>query len=75
MRTTLSIDDDVLAAAKHLAERNSQSVSVVISNLARQGLTKARSNGCSVRNGVLLLPTLAGETPVNLELVNQLRDE
>ena len=35
MRTTLSIDDDVLAAAKHLAERNGQSVSVVISNLAR----------------------------------------
>ena len=29
MRTTLSIDDDVLAAAKHLAERNGQSVSVL----------------------------------------------
>ena len=75
MRTTLSIDDDVLAAAKHLAERNSQSVGVVISNLARQGLTKARSNGCSVRNGVLLLPTLGGGTPVNLKLVNQQRAE
>ena len=75
MRTTLSIDDDVLAAAKQLAERNSQSVGVVISNLARLGLTKARSSGRTVRNGVPLLPTLTGATPVTPELVNQLRDE
>jgi hypothetical protein len=41
MRTTLAIDDDVLAAAKHLADRHSKTVGEVISALARQGLQRA----------------------------------
>ena len=40
MRTTLAIDDDVLAAARHLAGRERRSVGEVISALARQGLNK-----------------------------------
>ena len=41
MRTTLAIDDDVLvAAAKHLAEREHKSVGDVLSFLARQGLAR-----------------------------------
>ena len=75
MRTTLAIDDDVLAAAKHLAEREHKSVGEVISTLARQGLGKGTRSTRPVRNGVPLLPTLKGGTPVTLELVNQLRDE
>jgi len=75
MRTTLSIDDDVLAAAKHLAEREHKSVGDVISMLARQGLTKGTRSTRPRRNGVPLLPTRKGGTPVTLELVNQLRDE
>ena len=38
MRTTLSIDDDVLAAAKTLASQRGASVGSVISELARKGL-------------------------------------
>ena len=75
MRTTLAIDDDVLAAAKHLAERERKSVGEVISTLARQGLTKGTRSTRPVRNGVPLLATRKGGTPVTLELVNQLRDE
>ncbi len=75
MRTTLAIDDDVLAAAKHLAERQRKSVGEVVSDLARQGLTRGTRSARPVRNGVLLLPTRKGSTPVTLELVNQLRDE
>lgn len=75
MRTTLAIDDDVLAAAKHLAERESKSIGEVISALARQGLSKGMRGARSVRNGVPLLPTRKGGSPVTLELVNQLRDE
>ena len=75
MRTTLAIDDDVLAAAKHLAERERKSVGEVVSNLARQGLTKGIRASRPVRNGVPLLPTRKDRTPVTLELVNQLRDE
>ena len=76
MRTTLAIDDDVLVAAKHLAERQSKSVGEVISALARQGLHGGASRKApSVRNGVPLLPKRKDATPVTLDLVNQLRDE
>jgi midasin (ATPase involved in ribosome maturation) len=75
MRTTLAIDDDVLAAAKHLAERQSKTLGEVISTLARNGLQPRLRNAPTVRNGVPLLPTRKGAAPVTLELVNQLRDE
>lgn len=75
MRTTLAIDDDVLAAAKHLAEREHRSVGEVISSLARQGLARGTRGGRSERNGIPLLPRLKAAVPVTLELVNQLRDE
>ena len=38
MRTTLNIDDDVLAAARVLAERNGSSLGSALSELARWGL-------------------------------------
>ena len=75
MRTTLAIDDDVLAAAKHLAEREHKSVGEVISSLARHGLTRGTRGGRSERNGIPLLPSRKAAVPVTLELVNQLRDE
>ena len=75
MRTTLAIDDDVLAAAKHLAERERKTVGEVISALARQGLTRSTRGVKAERNGVPLLPVRRGATPVTMELVNQLRDE
>lgn len=75
MRTTLAIDDDVLAAARHLAEREHKSLGEALSTLARQGLTKGMRSTRSVRNGVLLLPTRKGGASVTLERVNQLRDE
>lgn len=74
MRTTLAIDDDVLAAAKGLAARQHKSVGEVISSLARQALRRDVPSG-NTRNGVPLLPVRAGATPVTLELVNQFRDE
>jgi hypothetical protein len=74
MRTTLAIDDDVLAAAKPLATRQHKSVDEVISTLARQALRPSRIDG-DTRNGVPLLPRRPDAAPVTLELVNQLRDE
>ena len=75
MRTTLAIDDDILATARHLAERDHKSVGEVISALARQGLERATRSARTQRNGVPLLPKRGGATPVTPELVNQLRDE
>ena len=74
MRTTLTIDDDVLTAAKGLASRQNKSVGEVISALSRQAL-KPAATPPRVRNGVPLLATRAGAGPVTPELVNQLRDE
>ena len=74
MRTTLKIDDDVLAAARGLAARERKSLGEVISALARQALRPPKT-GRGVRNGVPLLPLRAGAVPVTPELVSQLRDE
>ncbi len=75
MRTTLAIDDDILAAAKHLAEREQRTLGEVISSLARQALTRTARAAGGERNGILLLPSKKSASPVTLELVNQLRDE
>ena len=75
MRTTLAIDDDVLAAAKAMAERERKTLGEVISELARQGMGRTRVARAAVRNGVPLLPARKAGAPVTLELVNQLRDE
>jgi hypothetical protein len=74
MRTTLSIDDDVLAAAKEMATSERKSVGEVISALARNALrpTPARR---ATRNGVPLLPVRPGAQRVTSELVRQLQEE
>ena len=74
MRTTLTIDDDVLAAVKGLAARQNKSVGEVISALARQAL-KPTNTRRQIRNGVPLLAVRPGAGPVTPELVNQLREE
>ena len=74
MRTTLAIDDDVLLAAKGLAERQRKSLGEVISALARQALRPAAADAV-LRDGVPLLPRRSDATPVTPELVNRLRDE
>lgn len=74
MRTTLTIDDDVLAAAKVIAEREDKSLGEVLSALAREALRPTERNS-KKRNGVPLLPARQDGRPVTLELINRLRDE
>ena len=74
MRTTLTIDDDVLAAAKGLAARQGKTVGDVLSALARQALQPASPRQL-MRNGILLLQVGEKPIPVTQDLVNQLRDE
>ena len=69
MRTTLAIDDDVLAAAKRLATKQNKSLGEVISALARRALQSRGPSKQRVRNGVPLLRVFA---PV--KLVNRLRE-
>lgn len=74
MRTTLSIDDDVLEAARGLAAAQRKSIGEVITSLARRSLRPAEPL-LATRNGIPQLPIREGSRPVTLELVNQMRDE
>ncbi|MFK5644897.1 hypothetical protein ACI3ET_00090 [Ornithinimicrobium sp. LYQ121] len=73
MRTTLTIDDDVLRAAKELARREGRTVGQVLSELARRSMTGAGQGNQSSRHGFAVLPSRGGV--VSNELVNELRDE
>jgi hypothetical protein len=74
MRTTLTIDDDVLSAARERAEQEHKTVGEVISALARQAL-RPPAQFSHTRSGIPLLPIRPDGKPVTLELVNRLRDE
>ena len=82
MRTTLQLDDDVLAAARSIARNGKKSLGSVISDLARQALRAAdpgpvgaKSDASGQRSGLPLLPTKVPGVVIDLELVNQLRDD
>jgi len=74
MRTTLAIDDDVLAAAKEMAATQRKSLGEVISSLVRQAMRPAPSVA-RTRNGVPLLTVHPGSQRVTSELVRELQDE
>lgn len=74
MRTTLTIDDDVLTTAKEIPTCLQRSVGEVISALLRQAMAPVNP-ASGERNCIALLAVRLGSTPVPLELINQLRDE
>ena len=81
MRTTLDIDDDVLAAAKELAKARKTTAGEVISELVRKALTRpaelsgpAGPHGAVLKDGWYVLPRRGGAIVTN-ELVQRLMDE
>ncbi len=73
MRTTLALDDDVLIAARAIAQQQHRSIGEVVSDLARRALHRPQSS--TTRNGIPLLPRSDDRAVVTLETVNALRDE
>ncbi|GAB2849607.1 antitoxin [Microbacterium insulae] len=73
MRTTLTIDDDVLAAAKQFADARGLTLGEAVSQLARATLTERRRH--DTRNGIVLLPAPADARQATLDDVNALRDD
>ena len=73
MRTTIVIDDDVLLAARAIAERQHRNLGEIISDLARRSLP--RPDPSAERNGIPLLDTRSASRPVTLQTINALRDE
>lgn len=74
MRTTIAIDDDVLAAVKELAEVERKTIGEILSGLARRAL-RPEAQSFKMRNGVPLLPVKAGALRVTSELVRQFDEE
>ncbi len=79
MRTTLDIDDDVLAAARELARRQGASAGQMVSRLLRAALNGSAAPGLPAAES----PTVAGFRPfpaaagqvVSNDQIDQLRDE
>lgn len=72
MRTTLEIDDDVVAAARELARDERRSLGAVISDLARRGLAPSRIESGG-RFPVITSPSDA--PPITPEMVRRGLDE
>ncbi len=74
MRTTLTIDDDLLSAARELAAMEKRTLGEVVSSLVRKALRPAPSE-TKTRNGIPMLPNRHDAPPVTSEMVKQLADE
>lgn len=74
MRTTLKLDEDVLAAARALAQQQGKTLGEVVSELARRTLQPVAAAPV-MRNGIRLLSVRKGAQPATPELVSRLRDE
>lgn len=77
MRTTLTIDDDVLLAVRERARRQSQTAGQVLSDLARRALTNLQPAGVATAE-----PAFHGFAPlrhrgeaVSNALIDRLREE
>lgn len=81
MRTTLDIDDDVLAIAKDLAKTRKSTAGEVISDLVRKALTtpadlaEATGPGGTILKGGWYVRPSRGGPPVTSELVQRLLEE
>ena len=71
MRTTLDLDDELIASARQLARQQGVTLGQLISDLARQSL--AARAPLKVRNGALLFVPKSGASKSNLRIVNELR--
>ena len=81
MRTTLDLDDDVLASAKEIARREGKTAGRVLSELARRALTQGEApapRSAAARAPLTALgfrPFAARGAVVTNERIRALRDE
>jgi negative regulator of replication initiation len=73
MRTTLSLDSDILSAARQIAAAKSKSIGEVISDLARRGL-EARGK-VATRQGFPVFQVSKGASPLTPEDVRRDEDD
>ncbi len=73
MRTTLTLDPEIMSAARQIAAARSQSIGEVISELARRGLEAQRK--AAARHGFPIFHVPKGARPLTLEDVRRDEDE
>ena len=74
MRTTLTIDDDVLAAARQKAKATDEPLGKIVSDLMRMSLS-IREDPPTYEHGIRLLPVSKGGRSATLEETIALRDD
>ena len=77
MRTTVDIEEDVLQAAKEIGRRTRASLGKVLSDLARQSLTRPSQSTVKEARatyGFRPLPAIPGKIVTN-EMIDRLREE
>ena len=74
MRTTLTIDDDVMAVARQRAAANDEPLGKAVSDLMRKGLS-IREESPTYEHGIRLLPIKPGARSATLNETIELRDE
>lgn len=72
MRTTLELDDDVVAAARELAAASGRSLGATVSELARRGLTPAAVDADGELPVIRVPP---GSAPITPAMVRRALDE
>jgi len=69
MRTTLNIDDDILGAARSLADEQGRSLGEIVSDLARKGLTAERR--VTYEGAFPVFQVREGAPPITPEMVER----
>ncbi len=73
MRTNFDLDPDALLAVREVARQRGMTMGKVLSDLARQALT--RQADATTIHGLPQFPIQPGAGVVTLDLINRLRDE
>ena len=69
MRTTINLDEDVLRAARSLADERGESLGTVVSELARKGLRPALESG--YEGDFPVFSVREGAAPITPEMVDE----
>ena len=74
MRTTLTLDDDVLAVAREIAEQRRVSIGEVVSELSRQGIAAQRKRIVK-RSGIPSFVARPNAAPITSEAIKAALDD
>ena len=75
MRTTITLDNDVLAVARALAARRGVSLGSAVSDLARRGFRQTGGDGGQDDDGIPVFRVAAGAAPITSEDVQKALSE